>query len=90
MRIEVQRGRRTAVTQPVGDVDDRHILLDQVARRAVPLRYNNDKRKKASIQGVFLRLSLFFNSFSKVDYRRANCREKEAVKVMTKKGHFIL
>ena len=52
MRIEVQRGRRTAVTQPVGDVDDRHILLDQVTRRAVPQVVQAHHRQIAVFQNI--------------------------------------
>ena len=88
--VGVERGRDRGMADDHRHRFDVHAVLEGVGGEGVPLRYNNDKRKKASIQGVFLRLSLFFNSFSKVDYRRANCREKEAVKVMTKKGHFIL
>lgn len=90
MDVDLARGCRVGVTEAGGDGGQRDAGVDHQRGVRMPLRYNNDKRKKASIQGVFLRLSLFFNSFSKVDYRRANCREKEAVKVMTKKGHFIL
>ncbi|MBQ9515254.1 MAG: hypothetical protein IJR57_03990, partial [Ruminococcus sp.] len=56
----------------------------QQRRMTMPLRYNNDKREKASIQGVFCVCRCFSIPFPTVDYQRENCREKEAVKVKTK------
>ena len=56
----------------------------QQRRMTMPLRYNNDKREKASIQGVFCVCRCFSIPFPTVDYQRENCREKGAVKVKTK------
>ena len=39
---------------------------------------------KSQYSRGFLRLSLFFNSFSNVDFQREKCRNKGAVKVKTK------
>ena len=58
--------------------------VDQCGSERVPLRYNNDKRKKASIQGAFCVCRCFSIPFPTVDYQRENCREKGAVKVKTK------
>lgn len=80
----------TFVTDAIGDRNRGEAHLYQQRYMAVPLRYNNDKREKSSIQGDFYVCRCLFNSFSKVDNWRVNCREKEAVKVMTKRGHFIL
>ena len=46
MAVDVRRGADVAVTQPFLDLLHGHVVGQQQRGAAMPLRYNNDKRKK--------------------------------------------
>ena len=84
MGVGIERETRIGVSENARQRFRVHSACQRVGGEGVPLRYNNDKREKASIQGVFCVCRCFSIPFPTVDYQRENCREKEAVKVKTK------
>ena len=59
------------MAQPLLHLDDGKAHVQQVAGRTVPLRYNNDKRKKPLFSRGLSVCRHLFNSFSKL-----KCDEK--------------
>ena len=46
MGIDIRRCGQIGMTEEGRYIQQRHILIDEDAGEGVPLRYNNDKRKK--------------------------------------------
>ena len=61
--VDVRRGGKVAVPQPLLNVLERHAVGQQQAGTAVPLRYNYDKPEKPRISRVFGYLARFFILF---------------------------
>lgn len=66
MGVDVRRGGKVAVSQPLLNVFERHAVGQQQAGTAMPLRYNNDKQKKPLFSRGLSVCRLLFNSFSKL------------------------
>ena len=63
MRVDVRRRAEIAVPQPLLNLLERHVICQQEAGAAVPLRYNYDKPEKPRISRVFGYLARFFILF---------------------------
>lgn len=63
MRVDVGGSADGGVTEEVGDVNERHLLVQQDAGESVPLRYNYDKPEKPRISRVFGYQARFFILF---------------------------
>ena len=63
MGVDVRRGGKVAVPQPLLNVFERDAVGQQQAGTAVPLRYNYDKPEKPRISRVFGYLARFFILF---------------------------
>ena len=46
MRVDIRRRAEIAMTEPLLNLLERDVMRQQERGAAVPLRYNNDKRKK--------------------------------------------
>ena len=68
MAVDVRRGADVAVTKPLLNVFEGDAVGQQQAGTAVPLRYNNDKRKKPLFSRGLSVCRHLFNSFSKLKY----------------------
>ena len=66
MGVDVRRGGKVAVPQPLLNVFEGDAVGQQQAGTAVPLRYNNDKQKKPLFSKGLSVCRLLFNSFSKL------------------------
>lgn len=66
MAVNIRRRADVAVAQPLLDLLQRHIVGQQQAGAAMPLRYNNDKQKKPLFSRGLSVCRLLFNSFSKL------------------------
>ena len=53
MRVDVRRGGKIAVPQPLLNLLERHVVRQQEAGAGVPLRYNYDKPENPRISRVF-------------------------------------
>ena len=71
MCIDVSRGGKSAVPEPDLDLFHGDSFAQQQAGTGVPLRYNNDKRKKPLFSRGLSVCRHLFNSFSKL-----KCDEK--------------
>ena len=71
MGVNVCRGGKIRMPQPVLNLLERHAVGKQEGCAAVPLRYNNDKRKKPLFSRGLSVCRHLFNSFSKL-----KCDEK--------------
>ena len=69
--VDIRRGSKVAVPQPLLNVFEGDAVGQQQAGTAVPLRYNNDKRKKPLFSRGLSVCRHLFNSFSKL-----KCDEK--------------
>ena len=65
MGVDVRRGGKVAVPQPLLNVFEGDAIGQQQAGAAVPLRYNYDKPEKPRRIKGFEVFSLVFSSFSK-------------------------
>ena len=65
MGVDVRRGGKVAVPQPLLNVFEGDAVGQQQAGTAVPLRYNYDKPEKPRRIKGFEVFSLIFSSFSK-------------------------
>ena len=63
MGVDVRRGGKVAVAQPLLNVLEGNTVGQQQAGTAVPLRYNYDKPEKSRISRVFGYLARFFILF---------------------------
>ena len=63
MGVDVRRGGKVAVSQPLLNVLERHAVGQQQAGTAMPLRYNYDKPEKPRTSRVFGYLARFFILF---------------------------
>ena len=63
MRVDVRRGGKIAVPQPLLNLLERHVVRQQEAGAGVPLRYNYDKPEKPRISRVFGYQARFFILF---------------------------
>ena len=63
MGVDVRRGGKVAVAQPLLNVLEWNAVGQQQAGTAVPLRYNYDKPEKPRISRVFGYLARFFILF---------------------------
>ena len=63
MRVDVRRRAEIAVAEPFLDLLERHVIGQQKAGAAVPLRYNYDKPEKPRISRVFGYQARFFILF---------------------------
>ena len=61
--VDIRRGGKVAVSQPLLNVLERHAVGQQQAGTAMPLRYNYDKPEKPRISRVFGYLARFFILF---------------------------
>ena len=64
--VDVRRGSKVTVSQPLLNVLEGYAVGQQQAGTAVPLRYNNDKQKKPLFSRGLSVCRLLFNSFSKL------------------------
>lgn len=71
MAVNIRRRADVAVAQPFLDLLHGHVVGKQQRGAAVPLRYNNDKRKKPLFSRGLSVCRHLFNSFSKL-----KCDEK--------------
>ena len=69
--VDIRRGGKVAVPQPLLNVFEGDAVGQQQAGTTVPLRYNNDKRKKPLFSRGLSVCRHLFNSFSKL-----KCDEK--------------
>lgn len=60
MGVDICRGRKIAVSQPVLNLLEGHAVCEKQTGATVPLRYNKDKRKNP----VFSRVSAFVVAYS--------------------------
>ena len=63
MGVDIRRGGKVAVSQPLLNVLERHAVGQQQAGTAMPLRYNYDKPEKPRTSRVFGYLARFFILF---------------------------
>lgn len=68
MGVGVQSEASGEVAQHAGYCLDIHPILQGKGRECVPLRYNNDKRKKPLFSRGLSVCRHLFNSFSKLKY----------------------
>ena len=61
--VDIRRGGKVAVSQPLLNVLEGNVVGQQQAGTAVPLRYNYDKPEKPRISRVFGYLARFFILF---------------------------
>ena len=76
MAVDVRRGADVAVTQPFLDLLHGNIVGQQQRGAAVPLRYNNDKRKKPLFSRGSRVCRHLFNSFSKLKSDEKNIKKR--------------
>ena len=63
MGVDIRRGGKVAMSQPLLNVLERDAIGQQQTGAAVPLRYNYDKPEKPRISRVFGYLARFFVLF---------------------------
>ena len=68
MGVGVQRGGRGDMAQDGGQRLNVHPVGEGIGGEGVPLRYNNDKRKKPLFSRGLSVCRHLFNSFSKLKY----------------------
>ena len=67
MGVDVRRGGKIAMPQPVLNLLERYAVGEQEGGAAMPLRYNKDKREKPVFSRGLSVCRSHFNSFSNIE-----------------------